>query len=339
MKVGLLAPPWIPVPPPSYGGIETVVDCLARGLTKAGHDVVVFTVGESEVPVPTRSVRDRAAGDRIGFGEVELSHAAWAYDCLADRDVVHDHTQIGPLWAVAAGRDRVVTTCHGPLAGDLRHVYGFYGSRLPVVAISHDQAARAPDVRVHSVIHHGVDPERFPSGRGDGGYLLFLGRMTPDKGAREAIEIARTCHRPLKIAAKMREATEFAYFHDEVEPLLGGDVEYVGEADVDDKLRLLADASALLNPIRWAEPFGLVMIEALACGTPVLTYATGSAPEIVEHGVTGFVCADHAELVAAVDRVDRLRREDCRAAVSEYFSTERMVADHIRLYETVRGEG
>lgn len=334
MKVGLLAPPWIPVPPPSYGGIETVIDCLARGLTKAGHDVVVFTVGESEVPVPTRYVRDLAVGE-IGSAGLELGHVAWAYEGLADRDVIHDHTLVGPLWAVTRGRDHVVTTCHCPLAGELQHVYGFYGSRLPVVAISHDQAARAPDVPVEAVIHHGVDPERFPSGRGDGGYLLFLGRMTPEKGAREAAQIARTCRRPLKIAAKMREVAECAYFHEQVEPLLGGDVEYVGEADVDDKLRLLADAQALLNPIHWAEPFGLVMIEALACGTPVLTYATGSAPEVVEHGVTGFVCADHAELVAAVGEVDRLRRQDCRAAVSEYFSTERMVADHIRLYEKI----
>jgi glycosyltransferase involved in cell wall biosynthesis len=335
VKVGLLAPPWIPVPPPCYGGIETVVDCLARGLTKAGHDVVVYTVGESEVPVSTRYARDLAAGDQIGAGDLELSHAALAYEGLADRDVVHDHTLVGPLWAVARGRERVVTTCHGPMGGELRHVYGFYGSRLPVVAISHDQAARAPDVAVDTVIHHGVDPERFPSGRGDGGYLLFLGRMTPDKGAREAAQIARACHQPLKMAAKMREAAERAYFHEQVEPLLGGAVEYVGEADLDEKLRLLADARALLNPIHWAEPFGLVMIEALACGTPVLTYAIGSTPEIVQDGVTGFVCADQAELVAAVGEVDRLRREDCRAAVSEYFSTERMVADHIRLYERV----
>jgi glycosyltransferase involved in cell wall biosynthesis len=339
VKVGLLAPPWIPVPPPSYGGIEVVVDCLARGLTKAGHDVVVFTVGESEVPVATRFVHEHAAGDRIGADEVGLSHAAWAYEGFADRDVIHDHTLFGPLWAVAQGRDHVVATCHGPIYGELRRVYGFYGSRLPLVAISRDQSARAPEVHVDTVIHHGVDPERFPSGQGDGGYLLFLGRMTPDKGAREAAQIARACRRPLKIAAKMREPTELAYFHEQVEPLLGGDIEYVGEADLDQKLRLLADAQALLNPIHWAEPFGLVMIEALACGTPVLTYAIGSAPEIVEHGVTGFVCADHAELVAAVGEVDRLRRRDCRAAVSEYFSTERMVADHIRLYERVRCAG
>lgn len=336
MKVGLLAPPWMPVPPPAYGGTETVIDTLARGLSKASHDVVVFTTGDSEVPVTVRFLRDRAADDeRLGQGMIELGHVAEAYDALADCDIVHDHTIAGPLWALAHGRDRVVTTCHGPLYDDFRRVYQTYGRRLPVVAISHDQAARAPDVPIARVIHHGVDARRFPIGTGAGGYLLFLGRMSPDKGAHEAVLLAREAGQPLRLAAKMREAEERAYFRAQVEPLLGGDVEYVGEADTLTKMDLLADARALLNPIRWPEPFGLVMLEALACGTPVLTLRTGAAPEIVDHGVTGFVCGDRAELLASIDRVDGLRRQDCRAVVDGYFSSERMVADHIAFYEDV----
>ncbi|MDQ3404531.1 MAG: hypothetical protein M3548_14265 [Actinomycetota bacterium] len=144
--------------------------------------MIVFTVGESESRVPTRFARDLAVTDRLHAGDVEVGHAAWAYESLADRDVVHDHTLIGPLWALAQRRATVVTTSHGPLAGDLRHVYGFYGSRLPVIAVSHDRAARAPDVHVDTVIHHGVDPQRFPVGRGDGGYLLFLGEWRPTGG-------------------------------------------------------------------------------------------------------------------------------------------------------------
>jgi glycosyltransferase involved in cell wall biosynthesis len=334
MKVGLVAPPWLPVPPPSYGGTEMVIDFLACGLAKAGHDVRVFTTGDSDVPVPTEFVREHAAGDQIGSSIVELGHLAEAYDALADCDVVHDHTLSGPLWALAHNRPNVVTTCHGPLRDDLQRLYRAYGRwDLPVVAISHDQAAWAPDVPIARVIHHGVDPARFPSGTGDGGYLLFLGRMTADKGAHEAIQIARRTGRPLKIAAKMRDQDERNYFHARVQPLLGGDMEYLGEADNNTKLELLAGATALLNPIRWPEPFGLVMIEALACGTPVLTYRVGAAPEIIDHGVTGFLCTDRSQLQLAVDRIGELSRADCRAAVAGYFSSERMVAEHISLYE------
>jgi glycosyltransferase involved in cell wall biosynthesis len=332
MRIGLLAPPWLPVPPPAYGGTETVIDALACGLVNAGHEVRVFTVGDSNVPVPIDYLHEHAV-DKIGDGAIELGHLAEGYEALSDCDIIHDHTLAGPLWALAHGHQQVVTTCHGPLADDFRRVYRAYGKQLPVIAISHDQAARAPDVTIAKVIHHGIDPRRFEAGDGQGGYLLFLGRMTPGKGAHEAILVAREVGYPLKIAAKMRDPDEKAYFRDRVEPLLGGDVEYVGEAGNHTKLELLADAKALLNPIRWPEPFGLVMIEALASGTPVVALKAGAAPEIVEDGLTGFICTDRGQLLAAIDRLDELSRQDCRAAVTGYFSSERMVSEHLDLYE------
>jgi glycosyltransferase involved in cell wall biosynthesis len=276
-----------------------------------------------------------AAADRMGEGTVELRHVMEGYEALASCDIVHDHTLVGPAWALACDRSRVVTTCHGPFVGELRAIYRRYGARLPAVAISRDQAARAPEIAIDRVIHHGLDIEQFPVGRGDGGYLLFLGRMVPDKGVREAAVLARTAGRPLVIAAKMREPSERAYFAEEVRPLLGDDIVFVGEAANGTKLNLLAGAAALLNPIRWPEPFGLVMTEALACGTPVLTSQVGAAPEIVDDGVTGFLCADDAALVQAIERVDELDRAACRAAVVERFSTERMVAAYIALYRDV----
>ncbi|NMH93707.1 glycosyltransferase family 4 protein [Pseudonocardia bannensis] len=332
MSIGLLAPPWVAVPPPAYGGTESVVDQLARGLTSAGHRVTLFATGDSTAPVPTAYALVEAAGDRMGLAEIELRHVMHGYEALAGCDVVHDHTLVGPAWALAAGHDRVVTTCHGPLEGDLRHIYRCYGKRLPVVAISNDQAARAPDITVDRVIHHGIDPEQFPVGQGEGGYLLFLGRMTPEKGAREAVHIARAAGRPLLIAAKMREPAERAYFTEQVEPLLGGDVVYVGEPAIRHKLELLGAATALLNPIRWPEPFGLVMVEALACGTPVVTCPIGAAPEIVTDGTTGFLRMDIGALVAAVHRIDEIDRAVCRETVTQRFSTSRMVADHLDLY-------
>jgi glycosyltransferase involved in cell wall biosynthesis len=335
MKVGLLAPPWLPVPPPAYGGTEMVIDALARGLVEAGHEVHVFTVGDSDVPVPIDYVHEHAVNAHMGDGAVELGHLAEGYEALSDCDIIHDHTLAGPLWALAHGYQQVVTTCHGPLTDDFHRVYRAYAKQLPVIAISRDQAARAPDVTIARVIHHGIDPRRFQVGKGRGGYLLFLGRMTPAKGAHEAILIAREAGYPLKIAAKMRSREEKTYFRDRVEPLLHDDVEYVGEAGHHTKLELLAEARALLNPIRWPEPFGLVMIEALACGTPVVALKAGAASEIVEDGLTGFVCTDRGQLLAAIDRLDELNRQDCRAAVTGYFSSERMVSEHVELYEGV----
>jgi glycosyltransferase involved in cell wall biosynthesis len=309
-----------------------VVNELARGLVAAGHDVVLYATGDSTAPVPIVYGLPTGAWDRIGDGVVELPHVMHGYEALAGCDVVHDHTLLGPAWALACGYDRVVTTCHGSFDGELRAIYRRYGKRLPVIAISRNQAASAPEIAVDRVIHHGVDPDRYPVGRGDGGYLLFLGRMTPDKGVREAVAVARAAGRRLIIAAKAREAAEQRYFAEHIEPLLDHGVHFVGEVNGEIKLALLAGASALLNPIQWAEPFGLVMIEAMACGTPVVGCPNGAAPEIVDDGRTGFLCSDSASLVEAIQRVPDLDRAACRAAVIERFSTTRMVADHVALY-------
>jgi glycosyltransferase involved in cell wall biosynthesis len=331
LTIGLLAPPWLPVPPPAYGGIELVIDQLARGLAAAGHHVALYASAESTTPVPT-VYAGPAAGGRIGSSDVELPHVIRGYEVLAGCDVIHDHTLVGPAWALALGYDRVISTCHGPLDGEMRRVYRHYGKRLPLVAISHNQAARAPEITIDRVIHHGLDPERFPVGRGDGGYLLFLGRMAPGKGVREAALVAKAAGERLVIAAKMREPAERDYFARQVEPLLGDDLEFVGEATNGDKLALLGAAKALLNPIRWPEPFGLVMAEALACGTPVIACPCGAAPEIVEDGVTGFLRTEHDDLVRAVRQLERLDRAACRAIAVQRFSTERMVGRHITMY-------
>ncbi|MDT5143704.1 MAG: hypothetical protein QOI79_3067 [Mycobacterium sp.] len=333
LKIGLLAPPWAAIPPPGYGGTESVVCQLARGLCAAGHEVTLYATGDSTAPVPIVYAMATADWDRIGHGEVELPHVMHGYEALAGCDVIHDHTLIGPAWALASGYERVVTTCHGPFRGELRAIYRRYGRRLPVVAISHDQAAHAPEIAVDRVIHHGLDPDEYPIGRGGGDYLLFLGRMTPDKGVREAVLAARAANERLVIAAKSREPAEQAYFAEQVMPLLADNIDVVGEVTGDAKLALLGAAKALVNPIQWAEPFGLVMIEAMACGTPVIACPNGAAPEIVDTGSTGFLCSDPAELVAAIHRVDQLDRDACRAAVVQRFSATRMIADHLALYQ------
>lgn len=337
MRIALIAPPWTPVPPALYGGIELVVDRLARGFAASGHDVVLFTTGDSTCPVPRKWVLAQAEGERIGMSVPEIRHVMAAYDEVAGADIVHDHTVLGPVYAERFPGLPVVTTVHGPLNEELADIYGRLASRVPVVAVSHAQCRPVPHIPIARVIHHGIDADDFPFGAGDGGYALFLGRLSPDKGAHRAIEVARKAEVPLLIAGKMREVWEREYFATMVEPHLGAGVEYLGEVPHEKKLQLLARARALLFPIRWNEPFGLVMLEAMACGTPVLAFPEGAAPEVVDDGRTGFLCEDEAAMAEALGRVGQIDRRACRAAVEGYFSTERMVREHLELYEQILG--
>jgi glycosyltransferase involved in cell wall biosynthesis len=337
MKVGLLAPPWVPVPPPLYGGTEAVVDRLARGLVAAGHEVLLFAPGDSTCPVPTVANTGRARPDEIGITTVELAHVILGHDRLSACDVVHDHTLAGPAIGRRRGAPPIVTTSHGPFTPEVSRVYQSFARRVPVIAISHAQAVQASlqGVHVTRVIHHGLDPDEVTVGPGDGGYLLFLGRMHPDKGVDAAARVARAAGVPLRIAAKMREPAERDWFEACVKPLLCADVTYVGEATHAEAAMLLQGARALVNPIRWAEPFGLVMVEALAAGTPVLTFPMGAAPEIVEHGLTGYLCEDEDDMAKRVIDAQTLDRAACRAAVMTRFSTARVVEEHVALYERV----
>jgi len=334
MRIGLVAPPWLPVPPPAYGGIEAIVDRLARGLVASGHEVLLAATRDSTCPVPRVPGLAPSGGDPGAIEAVvrELGHVSRAYGAMQGVDLVHDHTLSGPLFQRERVRVPLVTTNHGTFTGQLGELAAELGPKVTLVGISRHQASLACGVRVERVIHHGLDVEGVPVGRGDGGYACFLGRMSPDKGPREAILIARRAGVPLLLAAKMREPRERSYFEQCVAPLLGPDAEYVGELGETDKYVLLGGATALLNPIQWPEPFGLVMIEALAAGTPVVSTTAGSAPEIIDDGVTGYLRDAPADLADALGRAAELDRAACRRAAATRFSTERMVAEHVDLY-------
>ena len=339
MRIVIVAPPWLPVPPPAYGGTEAVLDSLARGLKAAGHDVLLFTTGDSTCEVERGWFFEHAIGVGVGGAAQEIRHVVHAYDAAKNADVVHDHTLCGPLYCNRFPDLPVLTTNHGPFESDLIELYRVTSKQVPVIAISYHQASAAHGVEVAAVIHHGVEPERFPVQSGAGGYALFLGRLNPTKGAHIAARVARRAGVPLRIAGKRSEPIEIEYFEQTLKPLLGQDIDYVGEVDHDTKVQLLGGASMLLNPIEWPEPFGMVMIEALACGTPVVTTPHGAAPEIVDHEITGFICADEPELVAAVGRIGEIDRRACRRAVEERFSLQRVVAQHVEVFErAVRGE-
>lgn len=332
MRIAIVAPPWLPVPPPAYGGTENVLDTLARGLRAAGHDVLLCTTGDSTCRVPRAAFFDRALGMGQASGLDEIRHVLHAYEQAESFDVVHDHTLVGPLHSASLPDLPIVTTNHGPFGPDLTDLYRTVSLRMPVIAISEHQASTAAGVRIAAVVHHGVDLAEYPVGPGGGGYALFLGRMHPGKAPHMAALVARRAGMPLRIAAKMREPAERAYFDTMVKPLLGQDVEYVGEVDRAAKVELLSGAECLLNPIAWPEPFGMVMLEALACGTPVLATPVGSAPEIVVDGEVGFLRSGEADLAAALGRVGEIDRAACRLRARRHFSMEQMVAGHVAVY-------
>lgn len=337
MRIAIIAPPWLPVPPNGYGGTELVLDTLSRGLVALGQKVLLCASGDSEAAVPVHWVHRTHLGTAGMNPADELLHVIDAYDAAArwGADVIHDHTVTGPVWAQAHATLPTVTTNHGPFSDPLLTIYRRVARVVPVIAISEHHASTAGDLPVHRVIRHGLDVAGVPVGDGRGGYALFLGRMNPAKGVHRAIGIARAAGIPLKIAAKMRESAERDYFHACVEPLLGAGVEYLGEVGPADKQELLGGAACLLNPIDWPEPFGMVMIEALAAGTPVLSTPCGAAPEIVEDGVTGFLRPDERALTAALADVGSIDRRACRAAAEQRFSMERMSRDHIAAYRAV----
>jgi glycosyltransferase involved in cell wall biosynthesis len=336
MRIGLIAPPWIPVPPPAYGGTEAVIDNLARGLTALGHDVRLFTVGESTCPVP-RQWLYRSPVEPMGDPFQETAHVLAAYQALADADIIHDHTELGPLLAGRRGipHPPVVTTVHGPVIPRNRRTLAETARHASIVAISRAHARSFGDIPVAAVIHHGIDLDVYTPGPGTGGYLLFTGRMSPDKGVHHAVRVARRAGWPLVITAKIREQAERAYFDQQVRPLLGPEDDMLAEQPLAARAALMGNAAALLNPITWPEPFGLVMAESLAAATPVLAFPNGAAPEIIDHGRTGYLCQGEDDMTAAATHVSQIDRRQCRVAAEQRFCMARMAADYDRLYRAI----
>jgi glycosyltransferase involved in cell wall biosynthesis len=280
------------VPPPRYGGTETVVSLLADGLTAAGHDVTLFAAGDSTTNASLSSVYERAPTGRIGQALPELHHCLACFERAEDFDVINDHSGF-PAAAIGGLLDTpVLHTVHGPLDGEGGRIYGQIARTAPhlgLISVSLSQQRAMPELPWVANCPNAIDPSLYPWTAQKGDYLLFLGRMGHHKGAHRAIAVAREAGLPLKIAAKCREPAEIAYFRELVEPHLGGKIEYVGEVGGSDKIELLQGARATLFPIDWQEPFGLVMVESLACGTPVIATGRGSVPEVIEHGRTGII--------------------------------------------------
>lgn len=334
MRIGIIAPPWIPIPPTAYGGIESFIDTLARALHDAGHDVVLAASADSTCPVPRLPGFEPSDPAKMGVTAHELQHLLRAFEGLDDVDVIVDNTLAGPVLARIATDLPVITVAHGPLIPLEQELYVAGLPDVAIVAISHNQASFAGPVPVTRVIHHGIRVEDVPIGPG-GDSACFVGRMHASKGLPEAIEAAAIAGIPLRIAAKMQEQAEQEYFEEFVRPALGTNAEYLGELSAAEKYELMGNSCALLNPIQWDEPFGLVMIEAMATGTPVVSTPRGSVGEIVEDGRTGFIRSTPDDLAEALGRASQLDRSACRTAVETKFSSQRMAADYVELFENM----
>lgn len=339
LRIGVVAPIVERVPPRRYGGTERIVHLLTEALVSRGHQVTLFASGDS-----LTSARLVPAVEHAIWHDPEFrGEAGWPMVAQLGRlaamqhefDIIHNHADYMFFPLLAGLEVASLTTLHGrldqPAYRQMLSQYPF----APLVSISDAQREHSEDLNLNwmGTVHHGLDPSHFTFSPGEGSYLLFLGRMSPEKGPDTAIRVALEAGLKIRLAAKVPEEDQ-DYFDSAVRPLLGhADVEYIGEVDDAEKRELLAGASALLHPADWPEPFGLALIEAMASGTPVVALGRGAIPEIVEDGRTGFVCGSANEMVLACRRLREVSRADCRERFLRLFSLETMTEGYLRVYE------
>jgi glycosyltransferase involved in cell wall biosynthesis len=338
MRLAMLAPIAWRTPPRHYGPWEQVVANLTDGLVQLGVDVTLYATGDSGTRAELRSVVTRGYEEDASYNVkvFEALHIARVFEEADQFDLIHNHFDFLPLMWSRLVATPIVATIHGFSSADILPAYRAYDDRVHYVAIS--AADRHPDLTYVATIHHGIDLDAFPyrPNPDPDGHVLFFGRIHPDKGAADAIEIARAAERPIVLAGIIQDQE---YFEAEVRPRLGPEAVYVGPVGGSDRAVLLGSAAALLHPIAFEEPFGLSVIEAMACGTPVIAYRRGSMPELIQDGVNGFLVHGLDEAVAALSKLDTLERKTCRVDAEARFSSARMVAEYAAVYDHIlRGE-
>ena len=340
MRIAQICPPWLAVPPKGYGGIEWVVSLLADGLADAGHDVTLFAAGDSKTTAHLESIFPEAPGSaQINDIMLDATHTMFALRNAAARfDVLHVHSPFSALAAAAETAIPAVHTLHGAFSPEMSRLYAQIADRVWFVAISESQRRMNDSLRYAGVVHNGIDVARYPFSVDKEDYLLFLGRAAPEKGWLRAVETARLTGRRLISAVKIAHPTEHEEWETRIKPILPEGSEVLGELSHEDKAQLLSRARAVLFPIDWDEPFGLVMTESMACGTPVIASARGSVPEVIADGETGWIVDVDRYPEEAAERLELLDTIDaaaCRDRVWQLFSKEAMVAGYERVFAEV----
>lgn len=343
LKIALIAPLEERVPPRKYGGTELVVANLADGLAELGHQVDLYAAGTSItkanlipiIPKPIREVPRLIENIELRSG-VKYISVSKVLKRLNEKkyDIVHNHMGIRmAIFADAVTRAPVVTTLHGPVTSPMFSEIYKHFPKLPYISISNSQRRPAKKLNYLATIYNGVKIERFPFNPTPGKYLFFLGRMSPEKGPVQAIKIAKLAKLPLLMAAKI-DPVDREFFEKEVKPAIDGrQIKYLGEVGENEKIRLLKNARALLATIMWEEPFGLFMIEAMACGTPVVAFRRGSVPEVIRDKKTGFIVKSIPAAAKAVKQIDKIKRIDCRRHVEKNFTAQIMTQNYLKAYQ------
>jgi glycosyltransferase involved in cell wall biosynthesis len=333
-----VCPPWLAVPPKGYGGIEWVVSLLADGLVEAGHDVTLFATGDSTTKAALEFIYDRAPGTKlINDVILDTTHSLFALRDARERfDVLHVHTPFSALAAAVETGVPTVHTLHGSFTPEMTRLYSLVADRAWYVAISEAQKRMGSGLRYAGVVHNGIDLGAYEMREDKDDFVLFLGRAAPDKGWRRAVETALLAGERLVSAVKIADPAEEKEWETNIKPIIPPDFEVLGEIAHDHKADLLGRAKAVLFPIDWPEPFGLVMVEAMACGTPVIGTPRGSVPEVIEDGVTGWIVDVEDYPERAAERLTRLSGIDpglCRDRVRRLFSKDAMVAGYEGAFE------
>ncbi|MCL4339215.1 glycosyltransferase family 4 protein [Patescibacteria group bacterium] len=345
MKIAILAPPYLPIPPDGYGGVERIVYLLTEGLVKKGHDVTLFAPGDSKTSAKLSATFPKSIGNS-GLDKSKSLSAVYPLieytDCFnraGEFDLIHNHAEYYAMFLADFVKTPVVHTIHSSLSegnvkAEKRATLKRFSSHN-FVSISDSQRRPLPDINWVGTVYNGVNLEEFEFSPEKGNYLLWMGRITPKKGPVEAIEVSKKTGIPLKIVGVVDPADN-TFFAEKIKPQIDGkQIELLGELHGRAQADLYKNALVTLYPISWHEPFGLVMVESMACGTPVVAFDIGSVPEIVENGRNGFAVKSVEEMVEAVGKIGNIKREDCRKSVEEKFTAERMVEGYEEVYKKV----
>jgi len=338
VRIAQIAPIVERVPPKRYGGTERVVHALTEELVRRGHEVTLFASGDSVtsaklVSVYPRAMREAKLKDLYGSNVWTMLNIGSAYERQGEFDIVHDHNGYLSLPTANVAATPVVTTVHGPFTPEVRRT--FQALRRPyIVTISRSQSYAAPNLHYAGTVHNGLDMKKYPFSETHEDYMLFVGRISLEKGVHFAIEAAQQLDLPLVIAAKL-DPVDRPYFKEYVEPFLSEQIQWIGEVNEEERNRLMSRALCFLHPVTWHEPFGLTLIEAMACGCPVVAFDKGSIPEIIRNGRTGFVVRDMEGMLDAIGHLGTIDRKRCRRHALTNFSAERMADGYESVYNGI----
>jgi glycosyltransferase involved in cell wall biosynthesis len=341
MRIAQIAPIVESVPPKKYGGTERVVHALTEQLVKLGHDVTLFASGDSQtsaklVSIYPKSLKEANLKDPYGANIFSVLNVGQAYDLQNSFDIIHDHNGYTSLAAANIAKAPVVMTYHGPITPEVKYIHEVLNKPF-LVSISRSQSKPFPTLNWAGTVYNGLEMKDYPFSAQNEGYLLFVGRISREKGVHNAIEVAKRLNLPLIIAAKLENKykPDMDYFRKFVKPHLSDKIKWVGEVDEQQRNKFMSNALAFLHPITWAEPFGLTLIESMACGCPVVAFGLGSIPEVIENEKTGFVVNTIDEMVQAVQKVAQINRRYCREYALKNFSARNMTEGYLKIYEKV----